>query len=175
MYLNEDTIHSLGFCIVLFPIPTASHSLCFYFYCCSSLTRLVCTAFWFLSTLHLKWLEETTYKYKRSSVENINNINNSHIEKIQDFHALGKEMATHSSVLAWKIPGMGEPGGLPSMGSHRVGHDWSDLAAATAAVIQWIRIWLPMQGALVSSSVWEDPTSQGVTRPVCLHCSEHVL
>ena len=39
-------------------------------------------------------------------------------------------MATHSSVLAWGIPGMGEPGGLPSMGSHRVGHDWSDLAAA---------------------------------------------
>ena len=36
-------------------------------------------------------------------------------------------MATHSSVLAWRIPGMGEPGGLPSMGSHRVGHDWSDL------------------------------------------------
>ena len=43
-------------------------------------------------------------------------------------------MATHSSVLAWRIPGMAEPGGLPSMGSHRVGHDWSDLAAAAAAV-----------------------------------------
>ena len=42
-------------------------------------------------------------------------------------------MATHSSVLAWRIPGTGEPGGLPSMGSHRVGHDWSDLAAAVAA------------------------------------------
>ena len=39
-------------------------------------------------------------------------------------------MATHSSVLAWKIPGMGEPGGLPSMGLHRVGHDGSDLAIA---------------------------------------------
>ena len=39
-------------------------------------------------------------------------------------------MATHSSVLAWRIPGTGEPGGLPSMGLHRVGHDWSDLAAA---------------------------------------------
>ena len=39
------------------------------------------------------------------------------------FHALEKEMATHSSVLAWGIPGAGEPGGLPSMGSHRVGHD----------------------------------------------------
>ena len=46
------------------------------------------------------------------------------------FHALEKEMATHSSVLAWRIPGTGEPCKLPSMGSHRVGHDWSDLAAA---------------------------------------------
>ena len=46
------------------------------------------------------------------------------------FHALEKEMATHSSVLAWRTPGMGEPGGLPSMGSHRVGHNWSDLAVA---------------------------------------------
>ena len=43
------------------------------------------------------------------------------------FSALEKEMATHSSVLAWRIPGMGESDGLPSMGSHRVGHDWSDL------------------------------------------------
>ena len=39
------------------------------------------------------------------------------------FYALEKDMATHSSVLAWRIPGTGEPGGLPSMGSHRVGHD----------------------------------------------------
>ena len=39
------------------------------------------------------------------------------------FHALGKEMGTHSGVLAWRIPGTGEPGGRPSMGSHRVGHD----------------------------------------------------
>ena len=51
------------------------------------------------------------------------------------FHALEKEMATHSSVVAWRIPGTGEPGGLPSMGSHRVGHDWSDLAAAAAALL----------------------------------------
>ena len=46
------------------------------------------------------------------------------------FHALEKELATHSSVLAWRIPGTEEPGGLPSMGLHRVGHDWSNLAAA---------------------------------------------
>ena len=45
-------------------------------------------------------------------------------------------MATHSSVLAWRIPGTGKPGGLPSMGSHRVGHDWSDLAAAAAVLFQ---------------------------------------
>ena len=50
------------------------------------------------------------------------------------FYALEKEVATHSSVLAWRIPGTGEPGGLPSMGSHRVRHDWSDLAAAAACI-----------------------------------------
>ena len=48
-----------------------------------------------------------------------------------------KAMATHSITLAWRIPGMGEPGGLPSVGSHRVGHDSSDLAAAAAAV--WVK------------------------------------
>ena len=46
------------------------------------------------------------------------------------FHALEKEMAAHSRVLAWRVPGTGEPGGLPSMGSHRIGHDWSGLATA---------------------------------------------
>ena len=50
------------------------------------------------------------------------------------FYALEKEMATHSSVLAWRIPGMGEPVGLPSMGLHRAGHDWSDLAVAVAGL-----------------------------------------
>ena len=50
------------------------------------------------------------------------------------FHALEKEMATHSNILAWRIPGTGEPGGLPSVGSHRVGHDWNNLAAIAAAV-----------------------------------------
>ena len=51
------------------------------------------------------------------------------------FHALEKEMATHSSVLAWRIPGKGELGGLPSVGLYRVGHDRSDLAAAAATCI----------------------------------------
>ena len=49
------------------------------------------------------------------------------------FHALQKEMAAHSSVLAWRIPGTAEPGGLKSMGSQRVGHNWSDSAVAAAA------------------------------------------
>ena len=55
------------------------------------------------------------------------------------FHALEKEMANHSSVLAWRVPGTGEPRGLLSMGSHRVGHDWSDLAAW----LSWRRKWEP--------------------------------
>ena len=50
--------------------------------------------------------------------------------------SMEKEMATHSSVLAWRIPGMGEPGGLPSLGSHRVGYNWSNLAAAAAV---WLK------------------------------------
>ena len=94
------------------------------------------------------------------------------------FHALEKEMATHSSVLAWRIPGTGEPGGLPSMGSHRVGHNWSDLAAAAA----WIRIsglfslvgrGLALQGVSVSTflnvSLWR--CGRMVLFCVCLFAS----
>ena len=54
------------------------------------------------------------------------------------FHALEKEMATHSSILAWRIPGTREPGGLPSVGLHRVGHDWSDLEVVV--VVVWIHL-----------------------------------
>ena len=54
------------------------------------------------------------------------------------FHVLEKEMATHSCILAWRIPGTGEPGGLSSMGLHRVGHDWSDLAAAAAVQLKLV-------------------------------------
>ena len=60
------------------------------------------------------------------------------------FHALEKEMATHSSVLAWRISGTGEPGGLPSMGSHRVGHDCSDLAAVAAIAGPAQKVFLPV-------------------------------
>ena len=65
------------------------------------------------------------------------------------FHALEKAMATHSSVLAWRIPGTGAPGGLPSMGSHRVGHDWSDLAA-----VQIDCGWL-QSSLLIVSLIWK--------------------
>ena len=65
------------------------------------------------------------------------------------FHALEKEMATHSSVLAWRIPGTGEPGELSSMGSHRVGHDWSNLAAAAAYFMK-----LNMTKMIFKSNLW---------------------
>ena len=67
------------------------------------------------------------------------------------FHALEKEMATHSSVLAWRIPGMGKPGGLLSMGSHRVGHDWSDLAAAA---ITTHPVFLKLDESWLVNSTW---------------------
>ena len=73
------------------------------------------------------------------------------------FHALEKEMATHSSVLAWRIPGTGEPGGLPSLGLHRVGHDWSDLAAAAYPNClsgPWTYNWV-QQTLLSQKSKWQ--------------------
>ena len=69
-------------------------------------------------------------------------------------------MATHSSVLAWRIPGMAEPGGLPSMGSHRVGHEWSDLAAAAAAAAVYIseKVMAPHSSTLAWKIPWmEEP------------------
>ena len=75
------------------------------------------------------------------------------------FHALAKEMATHSSTLAWKIPCTQEPGRLQSMGSHRVRHNWSDLAAAAAAVLfgeeDGARAW--------RYQVWAQPEAQACT------------
>ena len=79
-----------------------------------------------------------------------------------------KEMATHSSVLAWRTPGTAESGGLPSMGSHRVGHDWSDLAAAAAYFKKYnfypqgfpggsvVKNPRPMQEMQIWSLGWED-------------------
>ena len=76
------------------------------------------------------------------------------------FHALEKETATHSSVLSWRIPGTAEPGGLPSMGSHRVGHDWRNLAAA--AVVQTIKNLPATQETKVQSLGWEDALEKGL-------------
>ena len=67
---------------------------------------------------------------------------------------LEKAMATHSSVLSWRIPGMGEPGELPSMGSHRVGHDWSDLAAAAATEGYGNQYW-PIRSSILA---WRTPS-----------------
>ena len=86
------------------------------------------------------------------------------------FHALEKAMATHSSVLAWRIPGMGEPGGLPSRGLHRVRYDWSDLAAAAAFKHFWSLLLLFSRRVLSNSSVipWtivhQAPLSKGFSR-----------
>ena len=66
-------------------------------------------------------------------------------------HALEKEMATHSSILAWRIPGTEEPGGLPSMGSHRVRHDRSDIAAAAAAGLQIVKDLIPLWSPFLQS------------------------
>ena len=68
-------------------------------------------------------------------------------------HSQEKEMATHSSVLSWRIPGTGEPGRLPSVGSHRVGHDWSDLAAAAAS--------FPKKAPLLLGRWWEFSDDEG--------------
>ena len=66
-------------------------------------------------------------------------------------------MATYSSVLAWRIPGTGEPGGLPSMESHRVGHDWSDLAVVADSILKSRDITLPTKVLLVEAMVFPVP------------------
>ena len=66
------------------------------------------------------------------SVKNLSAMQETQVQSLGQEDPLEKEMATHSSILAWKIPGTEEPSGLPSVGSHRVGHDRSDLAAAAA-------------------------------------------
>ena len=86
------------------------------------------------------------------------------------FHALEKEVVTHSTVLAWRIPGTGDPGGLPSMGSRRVGHNWSDLAAAAVAAVYMFRFYF-----LKSSHCFLLPLSTKVcSLCLCLlSCSVH--
>ena len=85
------------------------------------------------------------------------------------FHALEKEMATHSYVLIWRIPGTGEPGGLQSMGLHRVGHDWSNLAAAAAMSLpfnmlsRFVITFLPRSKCLLIS--WLQSPSAEILEP----------
>ena len=73
-------------------------------------------------------------------------------------------MATHSSVPAWRIPGTAEPGGLPSMGSHRVGHDWSNLAAAAAFSprLSWV---VASPGEGTAGSAWDGPRGAHLWSP----------
>ena len=86
------------------------------------------------------------------------------------FHALEKDMATYSSVLAWRIPGTGEPGGLSAMGSHRVGHDWSNLAAAAVLYSPWNS---PGQNTGVGSlSLLQGLFPTQGSNPGLLHCSQ---
>ena len=89
-------------------------------------------------------------------------------------------MATHSSILAWRIPGMKEPGWLPSVGSHRVGHDWSDLAAAAAYCenkatkaenINFLLIFVPLGGAPEEKNHCKWEQIRALTE--CLLCTIH--
>ena len=80
-------------------------------------------------------------------------------------------MATHSSVLAWRIPGTGEPGGLPSVGSHRVGHDWSDLAGAAALCLIFISLtnmclWVFCLGSILFGTLWVSWTWVAISFPI---------
>ena len=85
-------------------------------------------------------------------------------------HALEKEMATHSSILAWRIPGTEGPGALLSMGSHRVGHDWSNLAAAAV----WINIHFRVYLWYVRTNAYRDKflfTQHCTTYIFCIPCA----
>ena len=98
------------------------------------------------------------------------------------FHALKKEMAAHSSVLAWRIPGTAEPGGLPSMGSHRVGHDWSDSAAAAIifninllkGIVQQKKRRGLNRGSLPILHIWFLCKNYGVNQKLC-HCTNRAI
>ena len=80
-------------------------------------------------------------------------------------HALEKAVAPHSSVLAWRIPGAGEPGALPSMGSHRVGHDWSDLAAEGSRLLLEVTRWWEVE--LNSDPVTSEWLLRRLSSPLC--------
>ena len=79
----------------------------------------------------------TSEDYSSARVEKVNGCcdRSQRLLQLSSSSSPEQAMAAHSSVLAWRIPGMAEPGGLPSVGSHRFGHDWSDLAATAAAAV----------------------------------------
>ena len=91
------------------------------------------------------------------------------------FHTLEKDMATHSSVLAWRIPGMGEPGGLPSVGSHRVRHNWNDLAAAAACFIDKAFDCMDHNKLWKILKRWEYQTTLPVSWDICMQVKKQQL
>ena len=129
----------LSFCLFVFSLmgkaEWGDNSVCwwlglyFYFVCC--LDEASCTGcYWWLGDARsciqvVSFLLVLTIWYSRLS----------DFTFTFHFHALEKEIATHSSVLTWRIPGMREPDGLPSVGSHRVGHNWSDLAVVAVGLV----------------------------------------
>ena len=84
-------------------------------------------------------------------------------------------MATHSSVLAWRIPGTGEPGGLSFLGSHRVRHDWSDLAAATLLTMpKPLTVWITTNyGKFLNR--WEYQTTWPASWEICMQVKQQQL
>ena len=88
-------------------------------------------------------------------------------------------MTTHSSVLAWRIPGMEEPNGLPSVGLHRVGHDWSDLAVAAAAILDDLSfltsIWnVPDFLSYLKKKIWQEKQEKSIL-PRCSHAPKRLM
>ena len=89
-------------------------------------------------------------------VKNLPAMQETWVQSLGQEDALEKGMATHSSILAWRIPGTGEPGGLSSMGSHRVGHDWSDLAAAKS--LQMVTAAMKLKDVCSLEEIYEQPS-----------------
>ena len=102
-------------------------------------------------------------------VKNLPAMQETRIQSLGREDSLEKEMATHSNILAWRIPGTEEPGRLPSVGLHRVRHDWRDLAAAS--ILAWRISWTEEPGRLQSMGLQELDTTQGLNHDHLM--SEH--
>ena len=114
----------------LFAIKWWNQLLWSYFFECWVLSQLFHSPFTFIRT-----------SLVAQTVNCLPTMRETRVQSLSREDPLEKEMATHSIVLTWRIPGTGEPGGLPSMGLHRVGHDWSNLAAAAAAFMVSALYW----------------------------------